>query len=190
MMSELSADFVGNLIKRIENALSCGAEILLFKVSSKMYNEVVHEVLRYFTSFAEGVYVSLNKPCSSLKRLLSSAGVNVEKLVFVDCVSRQFSEEENGACIYVNSPDPVHIQVALKRAMNLVNSDFKFVFLDSLSTISLYKSNETLVKFVRQISGKLRTSGFIGLFFTLDGELDHTIYSQIFLMSDEVIEVS
>ncbi len=178
-----------DVVRKVEVALANGAEILLFKVNTKNYAAILSSVLRYFTSFGEGIYVSFNKPCRSLKRILSSSGVNVEKLVFIDCVSREYSYEREEDCIYVSSPDPVHIQVALKRAMEKLNSNHKFVFFDSLSTISLYKSKESMIKFLRQVTGRMRAEGFTVILFTLTGELDESTYAQVFLMSDEVIEL-
>ncbi len=188
-MQEVNRDLVRGVVKKIEVALANGAEILLFKASTRSYSNLLREILRFFTGFADGIYVSFNKPCKSLRRLLSSAGVNVDRLVFIDCVSRQYAYERGNECIYVSSPDPVHIQVALRKASERLNSERKFVFFDSLSTISLYKSKESMIKFLRQVTGKLRMEGFVVLLFTLEGELDEATYAQVFLMSDEVIEL-
>lgn len=93
-------------------------------------------------------------------------------------------------CIYLNSPDPVLLQVSIERAMDLVSSENRFIYLDSLSTISLYKSFETLIKFLRHITGKIRLRGFVGTIFTIEKEMDESYFSQISLMCDEIIEVN
>jgi hypothetical protein len=182
-----------NLISRLNDALERGAEILLIKVDSKSYVRANLEVLKYFTSIAEGgIYIALNKPYFSLKKNLTKGGVDVSKLIFIDCLTRQLGGEEvdRDRCIYLNSPDPVLLQVSIERAMDLVSSENRFIYLDSLSTISLYKSFETLIKFLRHITGKIRLRGFVGTIFTIEKEMDESYFSQISLMCDEIIEVN
>ncbi|MEM0022373.1 MAG: hypothetical protein QXM23_01205 [Archaeoglobaceae archaeon] len=177
--------------ERIKEAIDKGAEIILVKVDAKNYVKVSLEIIKFFSSFAEGVYVTLNKPYFSLKRILGKEGVDLSKLYFIDSITMQVGGEilDEDRCFYLNSPDPVQLQVAIERAMDLITSNNRFIYIDSLSTISLYKSFETLIKFLRHITGKIRLRGFIGTIFALEKEMDETYYSQITLMCDEVIEV-
>ncbi|MCS7131054.1 MAG: DUF835 domain-containing protein, partial [Archaeoglobaceae archaeon] len=107
-----------------------------------------------------------------------------------DSITMQVGGEvlDEDKCFYLSSPDPVQLQVTIERAMDLITSNNRFIYIDSLSTISLYKSFETLIKFLRHITGKIRLRGFVGTIFTLEKEMDETYYSQITLMCDEVIE--
>lgn len=180
-----------SLPERIKKAIDGGAEIILVKVDAKSYVKVSLEIIKFFSSFAEGVYVTLNKPYFSLKKILGKEGVDLNKLYFIDSITMQVGGEviDEERCFYLNSPDPVQLQVAIERAMDLITSNYRFIYIDSLSTISLYKSFETLIKFLRHITGKIRLRGFIGTIFTLEKEMDETYYSQITLMCDEVIEV-
>ena len=180
-----------NAVELIKEAMDNGAEIVLVKVDSKRYVKVSIEIVKYFTQIAEGIYVTLNKPYFSLKKLLTKDGVDLSKLVFIDCITLQLGGEtiDEDRCFYLNSPDPVQLQVTIERAMDLVTSDNRFIYLDSLSTISLYKSFETLIKFLRHLTGKIRLRGFVGTIFTIEKEMDESYYSQISLMCDEIIEV-
>jgi hypothetical protein len=81
------------------------------------------------------------------------------------------------------------MQIAIEQAMDMISAENRFIYIDSLSTISLYKSFETLLKFIRYITGKIRIKGFIGTIFSIEKEIDESYYSQIALMVDEVIEV-
>lgn len=168
-----------------------GAEIVLVKVESKKYTKISLEIIKYFTTIAEGIYVTLNKPYFSLRRMFEKEGVELSRLIFIDCLTRQLGGEEidSERCIYLNSPDPTQLQIAIERAMDLITSENRFIYLDSLSTISLYKSFETLIKFLRHITGKIRLRGFVGTIFTLEKEMDESYYSQISLMCNEIIEV-
>jgi len=179
-----------SLIERIKTALDRGAEIILVKVDAKNYVKVSLDIVKFFSSFAEGVYVTLNKPYFSLKRMFAKEGIDLSKLYFIDGITMQVGGDviDEDRCFYLNSPDPVQLQVTIERAMDLITSNNRFIYLDSLSTISLYKSFETLMKFMRYVTGKIRLRGFVGTIFTLEREMDETYYSQISLMCDEVIE--
>ncbi|MDI9642022.1 MAG: hypothetical protein QFX37_00700 [Archaeoglobales archaeon] len=179
-----------SLIEKIKSAIDSGAEIILVKVDAKSYVKVSLEIIKFFSSFADGVYVTLNKPYFSLKRMLMKENIDLNKLYFIDSITMQVGGEvvDEERCFYLNSPDPVQLQVMIERAMDLITSNNRFIYIDSLSTISLYKSFETLIKFLRHITGKIRLRGFVGTIFTLEKEMDETYYSQITLMCDEVIE--
>jgi len=179
-----------SLTEKIKNAIEGGAEIILVKVDAKNYVRVSLEIVKFLSSFADGVYVTLNKPYFSLKRMLSKEGVDLSKLYFIDSITMQVGGEvvDEERCFYLSSPDPVQLQVTIERAMDLITSNNRFIYIDSLSTISLYKSFETLIKFLRHVTGKIRLRGFLGTIFTLEKEMDETYYSQITLMCDEVIE--
>lgn len=180
-----------SLIEKIKSAIDSGAEIILVKVDAKSYVKISLEIIKFFTSFADGVYVTLNKPYFSLKRMLTKEGIDLNKLYFIDSITMQVGGEviDEDRCFYLNSPDPVQLQVTIERAMDLIGSNNRFIYIDSLSTISLYKSFETLIKFLRHITGKIRLRGFVGTIFTLEKEMDETYYSQITLMCDDVIEL-
>ncbi|MEM2176517.1 MAG: hypothetical protein QXN34_04210 [Archaeoglobaceae archaeon] len=179
-----------SVTEKIKEAIDRGAEIILVKVDAKNYVKVSLEIIKFFSNFAEGVYVTLNKPYFSLKRMLSKEGIEINKIYFIDSITMQVGGEiiDEDRCLYLNSPDPVQLQVAIERAMDLITSNNRFIYIDSLSTISLYKSFETLIKFLRHITGKIRIRGFVGTIFALEKEMDETYYSQITLMCDEVIE--
>ncbi|WP_202319614.1 DUF7504 family protein [Archaeoglobus neptunius] len=180
-----------NAIELIQEAIDNGAEIVLVKVDSKKYVKVCLEIVKHFTGIAEGIFVTLNRPYFSLKKMLAKEGVDLSKLYFIDCITLQLGGEvvDENRCFYLTSPDPVQLQITIERAMDLVTAENRFIYLDSLSTISLYKSFETLIKFLRHLTGKMRLRGFVGTIFTLEKEMDESYYSQISLMCDEVIEV-
>jgi hypothetical protein len=180
-----------NAVELIRESIDRGAEIVLVKVDSKKYVKVSLEIMKYFTEVAEGIFVTLNRPYFSLKKMLTKEGIDLNKLYFIDSITLQLGGQtiDEDRCFYLTSPDPVQLQVTIERAMDLVSSDNRFIYLDSLSTISLYKSFETLIKFLRHLTGKMRLKGFIGTIFTIEKEMDDNYYSQISLMCDEVIEV-
>ncbi|AGK62114.1 hypothetical protein Asulf_02160 [Archaeoglobus sulfaticallidus PM70-1] len=190
-MSEETTATSTNLIEELESAIASGAEVILIKAPAKKYLNVSLEITKYLCQKAEGIYVTLNRPYASMKKIMQKEGIDLNKLIFIDSITRQTGGEEidTDRCIYINSPDPTLMQVSIERAMDLIRTENRFIYLDSLSTISLYKSFETLLKFIRYITAKIRVKGFFGALFSVEKELDETYYSQLALMVDEVIEI-
>ena len=179
-----------SIAEKIDEAIKNGAEVILIRVGAKKYVEASLEIVKYLVKDSEGIFVTLNRPYSSMKKLMAKENINLDKILFIDALTRQIGGEEIDAdrCIYLTSPDPTQMCLAIERAMGMVNSDRRFIYIDSLSTISLYKSLETLLKFIRYMVGKIRIKGFIGTIFSVEKEIDDAYYSQIALMVDEVIE--
>lgn len=190
-MSESATSSTTNLGRRVLDEIGKGSEIILIKTSVTWYFSAVSEILKLLTSISKGIYVSLSKPCSSIKKQLERDGVNVNNLIFVDCATKQFCGNiiDDGGCMFIESPNPVQIAVYVERAMDLIDSELKFVYMDSLSTVALYKSAETLLKFMRQLTGRIRLRGFRGIILVVESEIDPPYLAQLSLMCDSVIEV-
>ncbi len=180
-----------NLERRLLEEIKKGSDVILIKVNPSNYFETFEKLFRFLTAMGKVVYVSLNKPCSSLRKHLSRIGADTDNIVFIDAVTKQFSASISGDnnCIYVESPNPVQLTVSIERAMEKINSEIKFLYIDSLSTISLYKSNDSLIKFLRQLTGKIRFRGFVAVIVVLDSELDPVYFAQASLMCDAIVEV-
>ncbi len=179
------------LERRLLEEIKKGSDVILVRVTPSSYFDSVERLIRFMAAMGKVVYVSLNKPCSSLKKHFGRIGADMRNLVFIDAVTKQFSNNICGGdgCIYVESPNPVQLTVSIERAMEKVDSDPKFLYIDSLSTISLYKSNDSLIKFLRQLTGKIRFKGFVAVIVVLDNELDPIYFAQASLMCDAIIEV-
>lgn len=151
MQERIMTTSISNDVKKIDKAIKNGAEILLVIVDAKKYVKTSIEILKYLTERAEGIFVTLNRPYISVKKLMEKEGIDINKILFIDCITRQIGGEEidTEKCIYLNSPDPTQMQVAIENAMNMITAENRFLYLDSLSTISLYKSFETLLKFFK-----------------------------------------
>jgi len=96
----------------------------------------------------EGIYISFQRPFENVSHMLSQRGINMEKLLFVDLASMLTKHEtrKNAQCINISSSIDIDELVrAIYLSLQKINSNKKFVFIDSLSTITLYKPlSETL----------------------------------------------
>ncbi len=179
------------LERKLLEEIKKGSDVILIRATPSSYFDSFERLIRFLTAMGKVVYVSLNKPCGSLKKHLKRVGADVDNLVFIDVVTKQFSSNVAGdnSCIYVESPNPIQLTVSIEKAMERVDSSPKFLYIDSLSTISLYKSSDSLMKFLRQLTGKIRFKGFIAIILVLEDELDPVYFAQASLMCDAIIEV-
>ena len=183
----MMAEVIDKIRKSIEN----GSEVLLVIAPAEKYVSTMIEVIKHISHDFEIIYVTLNRPYPSVKKLLEGNGIDISGFLFIDCITRQIGGEEmdGDRCIYLNSLDLSQIQVAIENAMNLLTSERKFIYLDSLSTIALYKSEESLMRFIRYLTGKVRVKGFVCTLFLVEKEMDDVYYSQLSLMVDDLVEV-
>ena len=112
----------------------------------------------------QGIYVSFQRPFNNVVHEFESIGINIDNLRVIDAASA-FTDEKQS-----NHPYCVSISKELKiddlvRSMYTVLSAFEsekqFVFIDSLTTITLYKPlsetmrfSEFLVRTIRKKDGK------------------------------------
>ncbi|MBE8540054.1 DUF7504 family protein [Geoglobus acetivorans] len=190
-MSELSVNSVKALGNKLFSNIKSEKEVVLLNVAPFLYFKALNEVMRLLTAAGEGIYIALNKPCASLDKQLRKAGIFTENIRYVDCNTRQFGghELEDPRYVFLDSPNPVQVIVTVDRLLRELNSDFKFVYIDSLSTFTLYKSQESLVKFLRQLTGKTRIHGTFCVITVLENEIDPQHLSQLSLLCDSLIEV-
>ena len=68
------------------------------------YNDIITLIPKYLSE-EKICYVTLNKTYSSLKELFGKEDINLNSFVFIDAISRTFSEVENtDNCYFVKSP--------------------------------------------------------------------------------------
>jgi len=108
----------------------------------------------------EGIYISLNRPFKNIISFLKKNSVNIDKLLFIDLASVMYGEalENDPRCIYVPKSMNVDALVrAIYTSLSRLKSKKKFVFIDSLTTITLYiplsetmRLSDFLMRTVRQ----------------------------------------
>ena len=108
----------------------------------------------------EGIYISLNRPFKNIISFLKKNSVNIDKLLFIDLASVMYGEalENDPRCIYVPKSMNVDALVrAIYTSLSRLKSKKRFVFIDSLTTITLYiplsetmRLSDFLMRTVRQ----------------------------------------
>lgn len=96
----------------------------------------------------EGVYISFQRPFTNLITTLKRHHVDVDRLIIVDVASALAKEHKvvHDRCVHISqSIDINELVKAIYTSLPRLGATKKFVFIDSISTISLHKPlSETL----------------------------------------------
>ncbi len=139
-----------------------------------------------------GVYVTFNRPYSTLKVSIEGMGLDVSRLFFIDLITESAGgSAQRGAgdkCFYVSSPKNLtELSILMEQAMLRLPRDKRFVFIDSISTMLIYNDQDTVLRFIHSLTGKMRLLGITGIIFLLEKESDEKFKAQVAQFCDRVI---
>ncbi len=152
------------------------------------------KITEYFVNVKDSycIYVTLNKPYSSLLNLLRENKIKTEKMFFIDAVTRLSGTgmQRAGNCVFCQTPTSLTaISIALSGAMETIPKDKpKILFLDSLSTLLIYNQSGTVAKFAHFLTTKMRFYEIKGIVLSVeDGNKE--MIQQISQFCDAVVRV-
>ena len=140
--------------------------------------------MKFLTEVDEtpGVYVTLNKPFSTMEDLFKKNSVNTDMIIFIDAVTRTTggSTEKTNKCLFIGSPENLSdVSLAMDQAVRAIPGEKKFLFFDSLSTLLIYNKPITVAKFIHFLSGKMRMWRVKGIIISLEKESDKELLSEL-----------
>jgi len=138
-----------------------------------------------------GIVVSASRPYNNLTNLYQQKGIDTNKILFIDCISKSQSVEleEAGNVVYQDAvSDLTNISLSIKTAMDKI-PEKKFVFIDSITTMLIHNTSEIFARFIHGMITKLRIKGVSGLLLSVEEETDEHIRFQIADLCDKVIKV-
>ncbi len=165
--------------------------VVLMMVKSDMYEQANFYVLDYLINKKKqsGGYVSVNRPFSDLSKKLKQKQINSKNLFFIDCVTKSLGEKEQEVqnCVFLDSPSNLtDIGIALEQLYKL-SYKHKFLFIDSLNTLSIYNDPERLTKFVHFLTGKMRMHNLKGILISLHEDTDKRLVNMLSQFCDKII---
>ncbi len=164
---------------------------VLATASRKKYALLGEELIKYFLKQgAQGIFITTNKPASTLIESLEKNSVDWSRLFLIDVVSVRSNEqqlsEEN--VIYVDSPeDLTELDAAINDCIKKALEKNRFLVLDSLTTLLVYNPERTVERFMHSLSGKTRANQFKAIF-TLASETKKETLGIISQFCDNVLE--
>lgn len=152
------------------------------------------DLLKYIVNEKKApvIYICIDKPCSSIKKVLEKEQVDSKIVVFIDAVtlmSRLEANEDN--CIYITGPENLtDICIALSETVNSLSGTKPYIIIDSLSTLLVYNKMDSVVKFVHIFTAKTKQYGAKGLVISSKKGPDDEFTSQVFKFFDDSIDFS
>ncbi len=170
------------------------AYVVLLLVNLNNYQKTSLEALRYLSREMSlpGVYVSVNKPYSSLRTSLVKEKIDVDTMIFIDAITKisggEAEKSEN--CLFLDGPENLtDFSISITEAVSALNMRDKFLFFDSINTLLIYNETEPVSRFFHFLSSRMRQWGVKGLIMALDKKTDKSIISQISQFCDKVIDL-
>ncbi len=107
-----------------------------------------------------GVYVSFQRPYQNLATQFTKRGIDIGKLAFIDGISSVVDNPvKTSDCIVLPKNSEVDDVVdAISASISKLKSDTCFVFVDSLTTITLYKPLSEVLRFAEFLTHTVKNS--------------------------------
>lgn len=167
--------------------------IALATVSAKDYQKTNIQLVKHLTKKKNipGVYVTLNKPFVTMKSVLEKNGVDTKMIIFIDAVTKtaggKITKTKN--CLFIGNPENLSdVSVAMDQAVRALPGKEKFLFFDSLSTLLVYNSVQTVARFIHFLAGKMRVWKVKGIIISLERDADKDLIDELSQFCDVIID--
>ena len=139
-----------------------------------------------------GVYVTINRPYKVIKKQFEDEGVNTKMMIFIDAISAETGKlEKVPGCLFIQTPKSLSdLSIAMGEAVKSLPSKRKFVFFDSLTTLLIYNEAHSVLRFAHFLTNKMRSWDVDGIILSLDSDVKSSVFQQIVLFADNVINLS
>jgi hypothetical protein len=152
------------------------------------------DLLRYLVNEKKSpvVYICIDKPYSSIKRVLDKEEIDSKIIIFIDTVTLMSgTQPKDDKCVYIRSPENLtDISIAISQAISSLSGNKTFIIVDSLSTLLVYNNIHTVLKFVHIINAKIKQYGAKGLAISAKKGADDDFINQVFQFFDDSVDVS
>lgn len=159
-------------------------------IPTKEYAETSLDLIRQLTQkYPKTLYVTLNKLYAPLKRKLVDGGVDISKIVFIDCVTKTAiaNPVDTDECMYVSSPHAM-TEISISITKMIQTHDPDCIFFDSISTLLIYEENMVVNQFIHSLTNKITAFGRRLVLTALDGEKERELIKQLGMIVERVIE--
>jgi KaiC/GvpD/RAD55 family RecA-like ATPase len=190
-MTENIKESLEKAIKKFRN----GAVIMMELPTESYFDASSSSIKALMNEGFEGVYISFQRPFKNIFSLFADRGIDVERLLFIDAATslNQEVQEENPKCIHISEDIDIDELVrAIYTSLPRLRGKKKFIFIDSLTTIALYKPlsetmrfSEFLIRTVR----KAETESITLIFNVAKDLAQEKFIKDIALHVDEIISL-
>lgn len=168
-------------------------EIVLFLTSETKYAKTNLEILKYYINKLGNycAYVTVNRPYASLMNDFKNQKIKTDKLLVIDAITPVGNQTQRaGNAIFIGSPRALtQISLIVTNALDKIPEGKRVLFLDSVSTLSVYNDLGTVSKFSNFLINKMREWKVSGAIISLEKEKADEISKYLSQIVDKVVEV-
>jgi KaiC/GvpD/RAD55 family RecA-like ATPase len=166
--------------------------IVLVTVDAKNYQKSNMEILKLLVDEQKtpGVYVTLNKPFDVMQRLFKQNKIDAKFVIFIDGITK-VSEERRRIknCLFIGSPEKLSdISVAMDQAVKALPTKEKFIFFDSINTLSVFNKPGTVARFVYFLASKIREWKVKGVIISIKKGADESLTNELMQFCDSRVD--
>lgn len=153
------------------------------EIQKNIDDTVTHLVKKDKTAIA---YISFNKPYDTLNKNWKKKKLDLDKILFIDCITTGSAEKKNGKhVIYEMSPNNLTaISLAVNTFLKTATGK-KAIIVDSLSTLLIYNELNMVARFTNDLIEKARTSDTKAVIFTTKHD---EMINKVSLFFDKIIK--
>jgi len=138
-----------------------------------------------------GIYITLNKPASTIIGLLEQMNLDANKIFFIDLISQKPKnpEDRKKNVLYLNSPHALtELSIAISELVASMGDAEKYVIFDSISSLLIYHSPEQVAKFTHFLASKLRGWEVKTVLMILGDDASRKLIAQLSQFVDNVVD--
>lgn len=150
---------LGRAAEEVMRGRGNGGMILLAVPADSYFSANTAAVARLVKKGFEGVYLSFQRPFKNMAPLLEKGGVDMGRIVFIDLATSLGGEEHrrHARCIHLqHDATPEELVGAVNAALLRLKGRKRFVFIDSLTTMSLHRPEAGRMAFLEEAVESLR----------------------------------
>lgn len=138
-----------------------------------------------------GIYITSTRPASTIMEQLNSLEIDFEDLFFVDCISYLVGGTGKlDRTSFVESPTMMEsIMLKADWLLKGVQNERKFIFFDSINTLSIYNEHKILSEFIHIFTNSLRMKEVFLILLSVKEQTPKELDSLLKITCDETIEI-
>ena len=138
-----------------------------------------------------GIVVTANRPYANLMSLYQQKGIDVNKILFIDCISKSQGLDlgKGGNVLFLDSAeDLTKIALSITGSISRIEAN-KFVMVDSLTTLLIHNPPQMLARFMHGVLTKMRMSNASGIILSIDKQTDNEVRAEVAQLCDRVVKL-
>lgn len=167
--------------------------ILSILFPPEIYQTKHVEILKYLIKEKnlQCIYISCTRPINVLINLFKENDLPLEKLFIIDVITKYRPEKmERKNIIFLQSPENlIDLCISLSSVLDIVNPEDRFVLIDSVNSLLIYNTKDSVLKLCHTISIRLREKMFKGVFLAMSEGLHADVITELSFICERTFKI-